>query len=435
MNTWNYPEYQNWKNIIQRPSIDQHAVWDSVQQIMTTVKERGDEAVREYALKWDAFVPDSFPATAAEIDEGAARCSESLQNAIQIAIAQIRAFHSNQCTSENPVESIAGVKCWRKSIAIQRVGLYIPGGTAPLFSTLLMLAIPAQIAGCNEISICTPPDEHGKLPAAICWICKQLQLTRLFKVGGAQAIAAMTFGTETIPAVDKIFGPGNQFVTAAKQQALQWGVAIDLPAGPSEVAVFADETGNPDFIAADMLSQAEHGVDSQVLLVTTCPKLIDQVQQSIRMQLQTLPRKSIAEKALAQSHLVLVHSEQEAFQLLNEYAPEHLILAANNAESLVSGVINAGSVFVGHFAPESAGDYASGTNHTLPTNGFARAFSGVSTSSFMKQISFQQLTATGLHQLAPAIVEMAREEGLEAHARAVLIRATQQSGIHPNYER
>lgn len=422
MNTWKYPEYQNWKNIIRRPSQDQYAVWDAVQQIMDAVKNRGDDAIREYARKWDSCVPDLLRVTLEEIEEGASTCNKSLQSAIQLAIGQIRAFHANQLYTEEPVEAVAGIKCWRKSVPIQRVGLYIPGGTAPLFSTLLMLAIPAQIAGCTEIIICTPPDQQGKIPPAICWICKQLQLNKIFKVGGAQAIAAMTYGTATIPKADKIFGPGNQFVTAAKQRALQEGVAIDLPAGPSEVAVFADATGNPDFIAADMLSQAEHGPDSQVILVTTCSQLLERVQECLHQQIRTLPRKSIAEKALRQSHLVLLHSVEEAFQLLNDYAPEHLILAADDADALIPRVVNAGSVFVGHYAPESAGDYASGTNHTLPTGGFARAFSGVSTSSFMKQISFQQLTAAGLQYLATAIQEMAREEGLEAHARAVLIR-------------
>lgn len=363
-----------------------------------------------------------------EISEADKLVPSDLQQAIRQAAANIRKFHASQIINEQKVETAPGVWCWRKNIPIQKVGLYIPGGTAPLFSTVLMLGIPATIAGCKEIILCTPADRNGKVHPAVLFAASEVGINRIYKTGGAQAIAAMAYGTATIPVVSKIFGPGNQFVTAAKQVVCTDGVAIDMPAGPSEVAVFADASANPDFIASDLLSQAEHGPDSQVILVTTDKQLAEKVKAAIRKQLETLPRKGIAEQALFNSTIVIMADAEKAMEFLNEYAPEHLILACENAEALAEKVINAGSVFLGHLSPESAGDYASGTNHTLPTNGYAKAYSGVSVMSFMKQVTFQQLTEEGLQSIGHAVVEMATAEGLEGHANAILIRLKNGSG-------
>jgi histidinol dehydrogenase len=400
-----------------RPVIDVHALGQTVAAILEDVRRDGDAAVKRYSLQFDKIAPEP-----AGINGDTATVDEALKTAIHQAAANIRAFHEPQLRTEPVVETLPGVRCWRKSVAIEKVGLYIPGGTAPLFSTLLMLAIPATIAGCREIILCSPPDQEGSLHPAILYAAEYVGVTRIFRVGGVQAIAAMAYGTETIPKVDKIFGPGNQYVTCAKQLIQREGIAIDMPAGPSEVAVYADETANPAFVAADLLSQAEHGADSQVVLVCRSVEWVDQVQTEIDRQVDALPRAEIARRSLANSHAYIVRDEVQAMALLNEYAPEHLILACMEPERVAAEVINAGSVFLGHYSPESAGDYASGTNHVLPTNGHARAYSGVSVDSFVKKITFQQLTRQGLSGIGPAVMRMAEAEGLEAHARAVGIR-------------
>jgi histidinol dehydrogenase len=387
---------------IQRPVIETRSLEQTVSAILDDVRRNGDAAVKKYSLQFDKIAPEPT-----EIRVNAATIDEALKTAIDHAAANIRAFHEPQLRAEPIVETLPGVRCWRKSVAIEKVGLYIPGGTAPLFSTLLMLAIPATIAGCREIIVCSPPDKDGNLHPAILYAAKHVGITRIFRVGGVQAIAAMAFGTSAIPKVDKIFGPGNQYVTCAKQLVQREGVAIDMPAGPSEVAVYADETADPAFVAADLLSQAEHGADSQVLLVTRSVELVDRVQAAIDRQLESLPRADLARKALAASRAYIVRDEEQAMALLNEYAPEHLILACREPERLAGKVINAGSVFLGLFSPESVGDYASGANHVLPTNGHARAYSGVSVDSFVKKITFQQLTKEGLAGIGPAVMRMA----------------------------
>jgi histidinol dehydrogenase len=402
---------------VRRPLIDVRTLEQTVSAIIEDVRRDGDTAVKKYSLQFDKIAPDP-----AGIDAGSATVDQELESAIRQAAVNIRTFHSAQVTADMIVETMPGVHCWRKSVAIEKVGLYIPGGTAPLFSTLLMLAIPASVAGCREIILCSPPDPEGNLHPAILYAAKLVGVTRIFRVGGVQAIAAMAFGTASIPKVDKIFGPGNQYVTCAKQLVQREGVAIDMPAGPSEVAVYADETANPAFVAADLLSQAEHGADSQVLLVTRSVELVDQVQAQIDRQLESLPRADLARQALAASHAYIVRDEAQAMALLNAYAPEHLILACREPDRLGDAVINAGSVFLGHYSPESVGDYASGTNHVLPTNGHARAYSGVSMDSFVKKITFQQLTREGLADIGPTVIRMAVAEGLSAHARAVQVR-------------
>lgn len=407
---------------LKRPSIDTRALEQTVSGILEDVRQHGDAAVRQYSLQFDKTAPDPVELTGADIEAGAAGVDEFLKSAIRQAAANIRAFHETQVHPEPAVEILAGVRCWRKAVAIEKVGLYIPGGTAPLFSTILMLAIPAAVAGCKEIILCSPPDPQGNLHPAILYAAQQTGVTRIFRVGGVQAIAAMAFGTATIPSVDKIFGPGNQYVTCAKQLVQREGVAIDMPAGPSEVAVFADETANAAFVAADLLSQAEHGSDSQVVLVSQSAEWVDLVQTELDRQLEALPRAALARRALANSRAYIVRDEIQAMALLNEYAPEHLILACREPERLATQVVNAGSVFLGHYSPESAGDYASGTNHVLPTNGHARAYSGVSVDSFVKKITFQQLSRQGLEAIGPSVVRMAEAEGLDAHARAVQIR-------------
>lgn len=409
-----------------RPVIDVRSLEQRVAAILSTVQKEGDRAVREFSQKFDQVTPETFELSAGEISDGAREVGEELGAAIRAAHANILRFHNQQRQAEQIVEVVPGVKCWRKSVAIEKVGLYIPGGTAPLFSTLLMLAIPAKIAGCRDIVLCSPPDPDGRLHPAILYTAQLVGVTRIFRIGGVQAIAAMAYGTESVPQVYKIFGPGNQYVTCAKQLVQRDGVAIDLPAGPSEVAVYADETCDPLFVAADLLSQAEHGADSQVVLVSTSSVVVTAVLAEVDRQVAQLPRSDMAQRALANSRAFIVRDSTQAMQLLNDYAPEHLILACSDPESLADHVINAGSVFLGHFSPESAGDYASGTNHVLPTNGHARAYSGVSLDSFVKKITFQHLSRKGLDAIGMTVRRMAEAEGLEAHARAVSIRMEKQ---------
>ena len=407
---------------LRRPVLDMRSLEETVSAVLTAVKKEGDAAVRRYSLQFDKVAPQVFELERAEIAAGAAQVDDALKTAIGMAAEHIRAFHLQQQRPEPPVETLPGVRCWRKPVAIGKVGLYIPGGTAPLFSTLLMLAIPAKIAGCGEILLCSPPDPQGRLHPAILYAAELVGVTRIFKVGGVQAIAAMAYGTETIPAAYKLFGPGNQYVTCAKQLVQREGVAIDMPAGPSEVAIYADETAYPGFVAADLLSQAEHGADSQVVLAGPSPEMVNAVLAQVELQVKTLPRAAVARKALENSRAFVVRDAQQAMDLLNAYAPEHLILACADAEKLAEMVTNAGSVFLGHYSPESVGDYASGTNHVLPTNGHARAYSGVSVDSFVKKITFQQLSQEGLNGIGDTVQRMAQAEGLEAHARAVKIR-------------
>ncbi|HXB91939.1 MAG TPA: histidinol dehydrogenase [Puia sp.] len=405
-----------------RPQIDTRKLEQTVGAILEDVRKEGNKAVARYSLLFDKIAPETLEVSQAEMEEGAAGVGEELKKSIRMAKDQIEAFHRIQRSYEPVVETMTGVKCWRRTVAIEKVGLYIPGGTAPLFSTLLMLGIPARIAGCREIILCTPPDPLGNVHPAILYAAQLVGVTRIFRVGGVQAIAAMAYGTESVPRVYKIFGPGNQFVTAAKQLVQREGVAIDMPAGPSEVAVYADDSTDPGFAAADLLSQAEHGVDSQVILVSPSREMVRNILSAVERQLEELPRAAIARKALENSHAFLVRDEDQAMELLNEYAPEHLILCCRNPEPMAERVINAGSVFLGLFSPESAGDYASGTNHVLPTNGHARAYSGVSLDSFVKKITFQQLTPEGLIGIGTAVRRMAEAEGLQAHANAVEIR-------------
>lgn len=425
MQTINYPDRKDWKKLLQRPVFDVTSLESRVANILKEIKENGDEAVRRFTLMFDKISVDNLEVTTAEIDEAIALVPDELKTAIQQAKHNIERFHRTQISEVEVIETMPGVKCWRKSLPIERVGLYIPGGTAPLFSTILMLGVPAGIAGCKEIVLCSPPGKDGRLHPAIIYAAQLVGITRIYKAGGVQAIGAMAYGTETIPHVYKIFGPGNQYVTCAKQLVQKEGVAIDMPAGPSEVAIYADVTANPAFVAADLLSQAEHGVDSQVVLVSSELSVVDQVQAALEKQLEELPRKEIAAKALKNSKSIVVRNVAEAMELLNEYAPEHLILSCEDAEGLADKVVNAGSVFIGHYSPESVGDYASGTNHTLPTNGYARAYSGVSVNSFVKKVTFQQLTKEGLAAIGNTVELMAAAEGLEAHKNAVKIRLSE----------
>ncbi len=407
---------------LQRPVFDTRALEATVAAILAEVRDGGDAAVRKNSLQFDKSTPPVPELSEIEIKRGAEGVEETLKAAIRMAAANIGAFHRSQQRQEEVVETMAGVRCWRKMVAIERVGLYIPGGTAPLFSTLLMLAIPARIAGCREIVLCSPPDGEGQLHPAILYAAELVGVTKIFRIGGVQAIGAMAYGTESVPAVYKIFGPGNQYVTCAKQLVQRDGVAIDMPAGPSEVAVYADETADVGFVAADLLSQAEHGADSQVLLVSPFADVVSAVLAEVERQVSLLPRADIARKALVHSRAFIVRDAAQAMSLLNDYAPEHLILCCKEPERVAETVINAGSVFLGHYSPESVGDYASGTNHVLPTNGHARAYSGVSLDSFVKKITFQQLTREGLHGIGDTVMRMADAEGLEAHARAVRVR-------------
>ena len=410
-----YPKRNEWTELLKRPSMDSSALENSVQSILNDVKQNGNSALQKYSQQFDKVDFDPNPLS---FGEGWGEAiSNQLKSAIQVAKRNIEKFHLAQKEKIKVIETTKGVKCWRKSVAIEKVGLYIPGGSAPLFSTILMLGIPAKIAGCKEIILCTPSAD-----AAILYVAKLVGIKKVFKVGGAQAIAAMAYGTETIPKVNKIFGPGNQYVTCAKQLIQKNGVAIDMPAGPSEIAVLADESCVPAFVASDLLSQAEHGADSQVILVTTKEKIMTEVQNEIEKQLELLPRKEIAKKALENSKAILVKTKLKAIDLLNEYAPEHLIIACKDADKLAEKITNAGSVFLGNYSPESAGDYASGTNHTLPTNGYAKSYSGVSLDSFVKKITFQKLSKDGLKKIGKSVELMAEAEGLNAHKNAVAIR-------------
>lgn len=422
MNILEFPERASWSTIIKRPAVDHLLLNEKVANVLNGVKKGGNKAVQQYTLEFDGVNLNSCTVTAAEIQEAINILDPILKKAIETAAGNIRKFHLTQMNKELPVETMPGITCWRKWVGIDKVGLYIPGGSAPLFSTILMLGIPAEIAGCKQVVLCSPPDKNGKLHPAILYAANLVGIKQLFKIGGVQAIAAMAFGTETIPAVYKIFGPGNQYVTAAKQMVQQSGVAIDMPAGPSEVCVLADETAVPAFVAADLLSQAEHGPDSQVLLVSTSAQLIESVNQSLVSQIAELPRKDLAVKALQNSRAVLMNDMTDAVELVNEYAAEHLIIACSNANDIADQISNAGSVFIGNYSPESVGDYASGTNHTLPTNAYARMYSGVSVDSFIKKITFQQLTKEGLAAIANTVETMAEAEGLKAHAEAVRVR-------------
>jgi histidinol dehydrogenase len=418
-----YPDQADWAQLQQRSAAGEaQQVEARVRQIFDDVRQRGDEALRQYAAELDGAVLTNLRATSKEIAAAAAQVPAELQAAIRQAKANIEVFHATQREEPQQVETMPGVVCWRRVVPVQRVGLYIPGGTAPLFSTLLMLGVPARLAGCPNIVLCTPPAKDGSVNPVILFTASLLGIDTIIKAGGAQAVAALTGGTETVPAVDKIFGPGNRYVTAAKQLAAQRGVAIDMPAGPSEVLVMADETANPVFVAADLLSQAEHGPDSQVVLLSTSGQVVEQVTEEVRRQLQVLPRREVAELALRESRAVLLRTSEEMLQFSNAYAPEHLILAVQNPDELADAVTSAGSVFLGHLTPEAAGDYASGTNHTLPTNGYARNYSGVSLDSFVKKITFQRISAEGLKNVGPVVEVMAEAEGLRAHARAVTLR-------------
>ena len=422
MNIIRYPERSEWQKIVERPHLDVSQLNETVASVLADVKQRGDEAVKGYELKFDHVDLPSLEVTKSEIDEAEKLVSKDLKEAIQLAHANIKTFHESQRFRSKKVETQPGVTCWQKSVPIEKVGLYIPGGTAPLFSTVLMLATPAKIAGCKEIVLCTPPNREGKVNPAILMAARIAGVSKIFKAGGVQAIGAMAYGTESIPKVYKIFGPGNQYVMAAKQQVSIHDVGIDMPAGPSEVCVIADDTANAEFVAADLLSQAEHGVDSQVFLITISNKFIDEVQKELGKQLEALPRKAIAQKALENSMLVLVSDMREAIDLSNTYAPEHLVIQTEDYEDVASRVINAGSVFLGQYACESAGDYASGTNHTLPTHGYATTYNGVNLDSYCRKVTFQHLTAEGVHQIGHAVELMAEAEQLDAHKNAMTVR-------------
>lgn len=420
------PDKNQWANLLKRPTLDTESLFDTVKAIIERVKTEGDRAVLDYEAQFDKVSLSSLRVSAQEMDEAEALVNDELKAAIRLSAQNIETFHAAQRFNGAKVETQPGVTCWQKAVAIEKVGLYIPGGTAPLFSTVLMLALPARIAGCREIVLCTPPARDGKVHPAVLYAAHVAGVSRIFKAGGVQAIAAMAYGTESVPKVYKIFGPGNQYVTAAKQLVSLRDVAIDMPAGPSEVEVLADESANPTFVAADLLSQAEHGIDSQALLITTSATLQQAVKAEVERQLALLPRKEIAEKSLANSKLIVVSSMDEALEMTNQYAPEHLIIETTNPEEEAARVVNAGSVFLGSYSPESAGDYASGTNHTLPTNGYAKAYSGVSLDSFIRKITFQQLTREGIQRIGPAIEIMAANEHLDAHKQAVTVRIKQQ---------
>lgn len=417
-----YPARETWDELLKRPALDVAALRDTVSQVLGRVRTEGDKAVMEYEALFDKVQLSSLAVTAEEIEAAVTLIDPALKEAIELAHANIEKFHTAQRFEGKPVQTRPGVTCWQRAVAIEKVGLYIPGGTAPLFSTVLMLATPARIAGCGEIVLCTPPARDGSINPAILYAARVAGVSRIYKIGGVQAIGAMAYGTESVPKVYKIFGPGNQYVTAAKQQVSLRDVAIDMPAGPSEVEVLADETANPAFVAADLLSQAEHGVDSQAILVTDSETLIDRVEEEVQRQLACLPRQEIAARSLEHSKLILVRDMDEAMQMTNDYAPEHLIIETRNYMDLAARVVNAGSVFLGSLTPESAGDYASGTNHTLPTNGYAKAYSGVSLDSFIRKITFQEITPEGLRHIGPAIETMAAAEQLDAHKNAVTVR-------------
>lgn len=422
MNIITYPERSAWNELLKRPVMNTDTLRDTVLEILNRVRTEGDRAVMEYEEKFDKVTLQSLAVSEQEFADAEKAVSIELKAAIMLAFNNIRTFHAAQKFEGKRVTTLPGVTCWQKAVAIEKVGLYVPGGTAPLFSTVLMLATPAQIAGCKEIILCTPPDRSGKIHPAILYAAKVAGVSRVFKAGGVQAIGAMAYGTSSIPKVYKIFGPGNQYVTAAKQQVSLCDVAIDMPAGPSEVAVLADDTAQPAFVAADLLSQAEHGTDSQAILITTSEALLREVTGEVQRQLEQLPRKGIAEKSLANSKLILVRTMDEAVDMVNEYAPEHLIIETKDYQQTAERIVNAGSVFLGPYSPESAGDYASGTNHTLPTNGYAKAYSGVSLDSFIRKITFQEVTQEGIRMIGPAIEVLAANEYLDAHKNAVSVR-------------
>ena len=417
-----YPTYSDFPIVIQRPMLDTSALFDTVRAILDDVRCGGDKAVSEYSRKFDKVSLSNPKVTEEEIRNAEQTVSDELKDAIRLAKRNIEIFHAAQKPNFQKTETSSGVICWQKALPIEKVGLYIPGGTAPLFSTVLMLAIPAQIAGCGEIILCSPPDKNGNVHPAVLFAAKEAGVTDIFKIGGAQAIGAMAYGTETVPKVYKIFGPGNQYVTAAKQLVSLKDAAIDIPAGPSEVLVIADETANPAFVAADLLSQAEHGIDSQSVLVTTSKSLMSKVLEQINIQLSELPRREIAEKSLMNGKIILLKTISEIIDFTNVYAPEHLIIETKDYADIAEQITNAGSVFLGHYTPESAGDYASGTNHTLPTNGYARAYGGVNLDSFLKKITFQEITKEGIQTIGPAIEIMAAEELLDGHKNAVTLR-------------
>jgi len=422
MQVFNEPMVKEWPNLLARPAMDTSQLYASVQPILDEVKSDGDKAIKKFTQNFDQVALQQLELDEKQIAAAEKELSPSLKTAIQLAKVNIEIFHQSQIQKVERIETMPGVWCWRKSVGIEKVGIYIPGGTAPLFSTVLMLGVPAKMAGCKEIILCSPPNAAGSIPPAIIYAASLVGVTRIFTIGGVQAIAAMAYGTESIPKVNKIFGPGNQYVTAAKQLVQQAGVAIDMPAGPSEVCIWADQSCIPSFVAADLLSQAEHGTDSQVLLITNSISIAEAVQKEIDQQLILLPRKEMAAKALENSTLIVLKNTEDAIACINEYAPEHLILSIENAAQIADKIINAGSIFIGNYSPESVGDYASGTNHTLPTNGFAKAYSGVSIDSFVKKITFQQLTERGLTNIASTVMEMAAAEGLQAHSNAVALR-------------
>jgi len=422
MNKIYNPKQENWASLLERPTKTVDDIEATVKEIFAAVQSNGDKAIELYTQQFDGIALENNLVSTEEIQQAIASVSIELKEAIQLAKSNIEKFHSAQKTSRVSVETAPGVQCWQEKRPIQKIGLYIPGGTAPLFSTVLMLAVPAKIAGCKEVVLCSPPDATGNLNPAILYAAQLCGVTKILKVGGIQAIAGMTFGTATIPKVYKIFGPGNQFVTVAKQLATQFGVAIDMPAGPSELLVVADDSAVPAFVASDLLSQAEHGTDSQVILVSTSKQMIEAVEEEVQSQLVILPRKAIAEKAIANSKLIFVENAAIALDLINEYGPEHFIVCTENNDYYVDNIANAGSVFIGNYTPESAGDYASGTNHTLPTNGYAKNYSGVNLDSFMKSMTFQKISEAGIQNIGKAIEIMAEKEGLQAHKNAVTLR-------------
>ena len=422
MNKIYNPKRVDWNNVLKRPTQTVADIEGLVNGIFEEVRSNGDDTIKKYTEQFDKVVLESMLVSKTEIEEAQKLVSDDLKEAIKLAKSNIEVFHKAQKTERVEVETAAGVSCWQEKRPIQKVGLYIPGGTAPLFSTILMLAVPATIAGCKEIVLCSPPDKDGKLNPAILYTANLCGVTKIVKVGGIQAIAGMTFGTDTIPQVYKIYGPGNQYVTVAKQIATKYGVAIDMPAGPSELLVVADDSANAAFVASDLLSQAEHGVDSQVILVSTSKSMIDAVEKEVALQLEELPRKEIAKQAIANSKLIYVDNDQDAIDLINEYGPEHYIVCVENENFYIDNTQNAGSVFIGNYTPESAGDYASGTNHTLPTNGYAKQYSGVNLDSFMKSMTFQKINEKGIQTIGKAIELMAEAEGLQAHKNAVTLR-------------
>jgi histidinol dehydrogenase len=422
MNIIRYPKKEEWEGLLKRPKLKDEVIYQTVREVLSDIKQNGDEAVRKYTQQFDKVLLHDFLVTDKEFDEAENLVDPILKKSIQTARQNIEKFHTAQKTTRKVVETTPGVFCWQKSVAIESVGLYIPGGSAPLFSTVLMLGVPAKIAGCKEIILVTPPNKEGKIHPAILYTARLIGLTHVFKIGGIQSIGALAYGTQSVPQVNKIFGPGNLYVTAAKQMVAADGVAIDMPAGPSEVAIMADNSCVPEFVAADLLSQAEHGADSQVILFTCDETIVDPINKELNLQLAALPRKEIAAKALENSKLIILRDEAELLGITNQYAPEHLIIAMNKATDLAEHIVNAGSVFLGNYSCESAGDYASGTNHALPTAGYAKGYSGVCLGSFMKKISFQQLSRYGMFNIGPVIEVMAAAEGLFAHKNAASIR-------------